>query len=396
MALPLGDINAGGLLLLANAMQTVWNNPENPALNFLSKDFVALEGYTPFNNNYPISQNVLSHPVAAAYANPRAALPSIDGAGTITQTIKPVELKVPLDDSTMDEFEEQTLMLRTFGIDPQGQATANFEAERWAARLAFGKLAMSNRFEIMTMGLIETCSIITPETHALSISNTFSRTAMSAVGDITKTDFGYADLTAGALIGLRWVNIDKTLNASATPVNDVQVQIATLKRYGGGGAKYFVMSPLAMAAYQADFKANYADLAKNTIVTVGGNAAIEIPQHLMQMGWSHVGYVHDFANNYNLIPVYSGASIQYKDWTDADTLKDFLPTDEFCFPAPKTPTLGQRFTYVNLKRVKDQKTLLPINIYMDEESGDRRGSILHKGYMFPNKNPNALVYWKVG
>lgn len=401
MALPLGQINDAALRILAASMTTIWQNPANPGLDFLSKDFVKQEGYTPFSQQYPISQNVLQYPVAAPFANPRARLPQIDGMGTITQMIKPFELKVPLDDVTMDEWEEQTLVLRTFGQDFAGQSSASYENERWAARMQYGKLAISNRIEVNTMNLIESCSLITPEDNAVAIANTFARNSPTTVTELSETNWGYVDLSQAAFVsGDRyWLDTANpaapVINVGAKPVQDVQVMIKTVKRFGGGGVKYFVMSPMALAAYQADFAANYADLAKNTVVTVGGNAQIEIPVHLMELGWSQIGYVHDFSNNYALIPVFAGSSVKYKDWTDANTLKDFLPDYQYCFPVPMVPTIGQKFTYVNLKRVKDQRVPFPINIYEDSESGDRCGSILHRGYMYPRVNPNALVFWRV-
>lgn len=399
MALPLGQINDAALRILAASMTTIWQNPANPGLDFLFKHYVKQEGYTPFSQNYPISQNVLQYPVAAAFANPRARLPQIDGAGTVTQMIKPFELKVPLDDVTMDEWEEQTLVLRTFGQDFAGQSSASYENERWAARMQYGKLALSNRLEVNTMNLIEDCSLITPEDNALAIVNTFSRTSPTTVADLEKPDYGFVDLHVTAYNSANgdryWIDSSTgAVNATAKPVNDVQVMIRTIKRFGGGGVKFFVMSPNSLKAYQADFATNYADLAQNAVVTVGGNAQIEIPVHLMELGWSQIGYVHDFSDNYKLIPVFAGSSVKYKDWTDADTLKDFLPTYEYCFPVPLVPVIGQKFTYVNLKRVKDQKVPFPINIYEDAESGDRCGSILHRGYMYPRVNPNAIVFWR--
>lgn len=393
--LPITEINDLALKLLAQAAVGLWKNPPNPALAFLYDRLVALEGFTPFSKNLPIATDVLHVPVAAAFASPRATLPTIGGDARKVSVVNSFEMQVPLTGATIDEWEETNQLSSIMGIGATSSAEA-FAEQQMAGRMDFGLQAMRNRLEVMTLDMIVNARVSVTGEYTNPVSNLFTRNTATTVAQLSSPDYSVADLTAGSLTDRRWVNADGTSNTTtATPVEDVQVMISASKRFGGGGASAFVMSAEALKSYQEDFAVNYADVSNRQIMTMGGNAAYELPSALLQIGWSLLGYVHDRSNNWALVPVYGGDSIQYRDWTDDVTKNDFLPSYNFVFPLPKTPIISQRFTYVDVFKLADIKTLFPVNLYEDKKQGTTEGELLHRGYLYPRVNPNALVFWKV-
>jgi len=394
--LPISDINTASLMLYSQNAVAIWQNPPNPALGFLYNKFVQNAGYTPMARQLPIAMDVLHVPVAAEFANPRMALPTIDGNASNITVVNSFPLNVPLTGSTIDEWEDANLIYSTLGLGTQKNYSAH-NAEILAGRMMFAEEAMRNRFEVMTLDMIENARIAVTGNYTAPVSNVFTRNTVTTVAQLDDPNYSVANLVTLDSGNLRWVEADNTMNTAAHPVENVQQMIACQKRFGAGGASGFVMSPLALKAYQTDFETNYKDLATTTLLTMGGNVAFELPTSLMQIGWSLLGYVHDRANNWQPLPVYGGSSIQYRDWADSSTNNDFLPTaEEFCFPIPKVPVIAQKFTYVDLAVFADVRAMYAVNVWNDPETKETYGKMLHRGYLYPSTNPNAMPYWIVG
>lgn len=388
----LPTLSAAVMMGLQEMMFTVWNNPENPELDFFYKDLVTEEGYTEFDP-YPVGEKVLTAPIVAPFANPRAILPVVDGKGKVINYINHYEVKVSISDETVDEYERKKLTAKVFGSSVEAMPAE----DRFAARMEYGRAACINRFVVNAMNLIELASLsAVNEATGVNVVNTFVRKEVTTVAALNTSPAPYANLTAGSLTGRRWVNSDGSLNTSAKPVADVQTQIATLKFYGAGGAKYFIMSPLAMAAYNRDFQANYSEWHKNTNMLQTG-LMLTLPKEVMEQGWSIIGYVHDFSQAGVLIPVVGGSNVTYLDWMNQTTAHNLLPSYEFCFPVPLVPSIGLKHTWIKLQKLMKQQTLLGVNIWGGDntESGAYEGAIYHRGTMYPRLSPNALVFWKV-
>jgi hypothetical protein len=397
MALPLiGQINQAALFTLAALCNQEYTNPENPSLDFLIRDVLTDRGYTE-QNPLPIKQNVLTMPIAAPRVSPRGKVPMIDGKGQVLSFVKSFPLKIPLHDVTMDEYERMKLTSAIFGqamgqIDPETQAV-----QAWQARMQLGKQALNNAFEVSAMNLIESASIIVSEEGALEEVQTFDRKAITATTKLGTNDTPFVDFTASGMIGLRWVQNDGvTINASAKPFVDIQAMIGTSKRYGAGGVKHFVMDTKSYEAYVLDFETNYKNSAIKTLQTIDGNASMDVPDYLKRVGWSKIGYVHDRSNAWALIPVYAGTSVKYRNWFDAGTDLEFVPTYPHCFPVCSVPTIARQYTWVQLERVRNMQVMFPVNIYEESESGAREGSIMFRGFLYPNLSPNTLIFYRTG
>lgn len=392
MSLPQIDLTQRAVLQALNELMfTMWHNPENPELNMLYNDMVEADGYTAFDP-YPLGMNVLTAPVAAPFANPRAILPVIDGMGVNVSFVNHFELKVPITGETVDEYEARMLQSKIFGMDINKVPAI----DRFQARFNYAQTAILNRLAVSAMNLIEASSIVAVDTgNGVNVTNTFPRTEVTAVANLYTDQAPYADLTAGGLTGERWVANDGTTNTGASPFKGVQAQIATLKRYGGGSVKYFVMSPKALQAYKDDFTANYAELFKATNILVAA-APFSLPIQAQKAGWHVIGYVHDESENYRLIPVLAGSNVKYLNWMNRSSLQNFLPTSEFSFPVGSVPTIGTRHTWIKIDRLKEQKEVVGVNLWREEESGALQGAVLSRQTMYPKLHPNALVFWVVG
>lgn len=392
MPLPSIDVTRQGVLRALNELMfTMWQNPESPGLDFFKADVMVEEGFTEFNP-YPLAQDVLTAPIVAPLANPRAVLPVIDGQGRSFKFIDHFEIKVPLEGETVDEYEARMLTAKLFGKDVESLPVE----DRFQARLAYAQTAILNRLSVFCMNMIESASIVAQDLgNGVDVTNTFVRNTITTTAGLNTDSASYADLTAGSLAGRRWVESNDTLNTSATPYADVQAMIATLKRWGGGRPKYFVMSSLAMKAYQLDFKTNFSDLYDKTNILLAG-AQFTVPIEAQKQGWHIIGYVHDESENFRLVPVVGGSNVMYLNWMNRSALQNFLPTYEFAFPVGEVPTIGSKHTWIRVERLMKEKNLLGVNIWTEEETGGTRGAVLTRQTMYPRVSPNALVFWKVG